>query len=913
MATDRLLALINVRQGEVWLVKRLFWLQFFQGIALAFYFTSTYAEFLHTFPIIELWKVFVISAFLLWIFGFIYSKFEHRISPEKLSIYTTIFMAASMLAFQIVEGHNHDTTLFYWSVAWFNVLYLYNNFEFWGIASLLFNVRQSKRLFGVISAGEIPAKLIGYTLASLFVGYVGTSNLMLAGVVSMLLSLPFLVSIGRSGKIQHEVGHTIHHVHSGQVKTLIKKFTANKLILFIAILSFTASIVDLMMNFAFYGQVKKAGYSDVELAQFIAIFLATARFFSLFFRLIFTSRIVENLGIKISLLLTPVILIALVASIFSIDYLNHNASYVFYALGITCILLDIFKSSVNTPVFLSIIQPLQAHDRLRAHNVIKGIMDPFAYLLVGGFIFALISIDKKIDWQLILYTVMIPSVAWIIMAFVVNRQYFITLFKNLSSRSYHPGEFNLVTGETLNLIKAKINSASKTEIIHLMRMLRGNDNPEIESVIKLALTHKDDLVITEALLLAEFNNITNIEKDVLQLLENENNSSHIRKHAAELYSKISTNTKQVTLLMDHPDEEIRKVVVANLVHSKNEPQQRRSIEKLQNYITSNDHNNKKYAAKSLVHAITESGRNLLITLMRDKDKSIAEIAIHSAGQNAHPQLLETLLQLYPVYTNEVIKAFQQAKSSSIPYIKRCINLHVTDRFATEKLISLCGRIKGEDAVNLLIDLLDTKPEYRDKIIRALMRCNYKAKGNMIAKTEKLIADYYSVAGEILHMMHAIEPRHEKFEILMRSLHLEMNTIRESVLNLFTFIYTTDHIEEVRQAFNINENHTLANAFELLEMNISKNHARQFAILFENEELKHRCSKIKLPDGVHIQHADDVLKGVLDSSRFSYLDWTKSCSLYTGKKNTLHLDHVVVKKYTLAEHPVLKETAIFALT
>ncbi|MBK7108179.1 MAG: hypothetical protein IPH61_03225 [Bacteroidetes bacterium] len=913
MATERILTLLNVRQAEVWLVKRLFWLQFFQGIALAFFFTTTYAEFLHHFPITELWRVFILSAFLLWIFGFIYSKFEHRISPEKLSIYTTIFMAASMLVFQIIEGRTHSEAYFYWAVAWFNVLYLYNNFEFWGIASLLFNVRQSKRLFGVISAGEIPAKLIGYTLASLFVVYIGISNLMLAGVVSMLLSIPFLISIGKSGKIQRVVGQTIHHAPTGQVKTLVKKFTANKLILFIAILSFTAMMVDLLLNFAFYGEVKKAGYNDVELAQFIAIFLATARFFSLFFRLIFTSRIVENLGVKLSLLLTPIILLGLIASIFLIHSSNQNTTYVFYALGITCIIIEIFRSSVNTPVFLSLIQPLHAHDRLRAHNVIKGIMDPFSYLLVGAFIVALLSFEIKIDWQLILVTVIIPTLGWMAMVFAVNQQYFITLFNNLSARTYHPGEFNLVTAETLSLIKSKIKTAPHTELVHLLRMLRGNDHPEVETIIKMALTHSDENVIAEGLLLAEFNAIPSIENELLRILENESYSSHLRKHAAELYSKTSTNTKHVTQLMDHADEEIRKVVVANLVHSNNEFQQKRSIEKLREYISSNDYNNKKYAAKSLVHAVHDSGRNLLITLMHDADNSVAVVAIHSAGENAHPQLLESLVQLYPTHTAEVIKAFQNAKEKSFPYIQQCINMHVADSFANEKLIALCGRIKGVDAVNLLIELLNTKKEYKEKIIKALRRCNYKAKGHMLAKTEELIESYFAEADESLHMQHAILPLKDKYIILMNALQLELDIIRESVLNLFTFIYNTEHIEEVRLAFHINESHTLANAFELLEMNVSKNHVRHFSLLFETEDLQHRWSRIKLPDNIMMHQIEDVMIGVLNNRRFSYLDWTKSCSLYTEKKNSLHLEKNIVLPYTKAHHPVLKETAIFALS
>lgn len=913
MATNRLLTLLNVRPTEVWLVKRLFWLQFFQGIALAFYFTSTYAEFLHYYPVTELWKVFVYSAFLLWVFGFIYSKVEHAFSIEKVSIYTTIFMAVSMLAFRLIEGHNHDATLFYWSVAWFNVLYLYNNFEFWGIASLLFNVRQSKRLFGVISAGEIPAKLIGYTLASLVVGYVGTANLMLAGVLSMLLSLPFLVSIARSGKIQH-IGHdTAQHVSSGQVKTLIKKFTVNKLIRLIAILSLVVSLVDLLISYAFYGEVKKAGYSDVELAQFIAIFMATARFASLFFRLIVTGRIIESMGVKFSLLLTPIVLLLLIFSIFAIDSAFPDISTVFYALGITYILLDILKSSVHTPILLSIIQPLQAHDRLRAHNVVKGIMDPFAFLIAGTFIFGMLTIGQKIYWNTILITVLFTSAIWLIMVFRVNRQYFITLFNNLSSRSYHPGEFNLINNETLNLIKEKLKYAPSTEVVHMLRILRGSNHTDIHGIVNIALRHTDEEVQKEALLLAEFNGIENLDTEVLQILENKNAGIELRLYAAKVYTSITKNTAQLTRLMDYPNEEIRKVVIANMIQLDNVVYQRRSIEKLQGYITSKNIADKIYATEALENAMNDDGRMLLIKLLKDENPDVVKAAIQAGGINAHTQILEALLVMFHLYPVEIIKAFQQAKEKAIPYIKRCIMLHITDRLAVEKLIALCGRIKGPEATELLIDLLESIPQFKDRIIRALVRCNYKASGKMMHKTDKLINECYQEVFEILHMQRTLQPGMDSYSIMNNSLQLELNTIRDTILNLFTFIYSTEHIEEVRQAFIIDENHRLANAFELLEMNVSKHHAHIFALLFEKEDLDHRLARLSLPEGKPIRELQDVFYGVLDNKQFDYMDWTKSCSLYTGKKNTFKLDKDIVTKYTKAEHPVLKETAIFALS
>ncbi len=85
-----------------------------------------------------------------------------------------------------------DDWFFYVLMAWFNVLYLLNNLQFWGIAALLFDLRQSKRLFAVISAGDIPAKFIGYTLALVFVPYTGAQNLLLMGAGCILVSIPFL-------------------------------------------------------------------------------------------------------------------------------------------------------------------------------------------------------------------------------------------------------------------------------------------------------------------------------------------------------------------------------------------------------------------------------------------------------------------------------------------------------------------------------------------------------------------------------------------------------------------------------------------------------------------------------------------------------------------------------------------------
>ena len=169
MSQGYLLKLLNIRKGEQKLVADLFLIEFFRGTAIAFFFTSAIKTFINhlSYPSLAsgLPIVFIISSFFLWVTGYIYTKFEHKLSIQKLGTLIPGFMALSILCFWIIAKFIGGTWLWYIMLCWFNVLYLLNNLQFWSIASVIYDVRQSKRLFSVISAGDIPAKLIGYTLA----------------------------------------------------------------------------------------------------------------------------------------------------------------------------------------------------------------------------------------------------------------------------------------------------------------------------------------------------------------------------------------------------------------------------------------------------------------------------------------------------------------------------------------------------------------------------------------------------------------------------------------------------------------------------------------------------------------------------------------------------------------------------
>ena len=207
------LKVLNVYSEEWWIVKRLYMLQFLQGAGIAFFFTSAFAQFLDRFDITKLPWVMIWSAGLLWITGFFYAKLEHVLSFRQFNIGTLFFTTVTMLVCWIINHNTAGDWFVYIMMAWFYVLYMLDNLGFWGIAALLFDVRQSKRLFAVISAGDIPAKFVGYTLALIIVPYTGTQNLMLIGAGFTLASFPILLAIIKSGKHEAHQSKNSHHHH----------------------------------------------------------------------------------------------------------------------------------------------------------------------------------------------------------------------------------------------------------------------------------------------------------------------------------------------------------------------------------------------------------------------------------------------------------------------------------------------------------------------------------------------------------------------------------------------------------------------------------------------------------------------------------------------------------------------------
>ncbi len=905
---------LNVRSDEVWLVKKLFLFQFFQGAGIAFFFTSAFALFLDRLPITELPYVFILSSVLLWIVGLIYSRIEHLLHINKLAFFITGFIVISILFFRFAFNYFHSHWFLYWMLAWFNVLYLLNNLEFWGVASLLFDARQSKRLFGVISAGDIPAKFIGYSLALLTVEYIGTINLLWAGVVCMLASFPFLVSIGKSSQV-HDVPHKKkHHArHSVEdISKVVKNFSGNLLIRRLAILGIIISICFITINFAFYAGVKEAYHDDVSLAKFIAFFLAIVRIIALVVKMIFTGRLINNLGITKSLLITPLVLIILLSVIILTQNIMGYQKIIVYFFGATYIVVDILRSSINSPVFLTIMQPLSTHERLRAHTIVKGIMDPFASLITGVLLLVAIHYQEKVNLITLSYVLFVICFFWIIGIYRVNRQYLQTIVKTIGNRYFDRENFSISDSGTLEWLKEKAKTSTETEAINILSMLLKTGKSIPIDLQMALLKHPSEKVRITALQQVDHDSYAALANFLLPFLDM-NNSPKLIAETIQLMCRNHADSQVILPYLENKDPEIRQAALSGLFYYGTGAFKTKAISDLQRMISSTHVNDRLMIASILNMEEACDKTDMILQLMNDKDNSVRKTAFFAAGKSGNTRLLDELMRKINSDEIAIMQPLFIAGENSLPVILKYINEDTATQLQKEKLIYLIGRIGGVQAQKILLDLLTNHPEEYNNVIKAMYRSNYKPLPEDNEVFISVVKKLLTRSALVIYMQNRLAKESTSYQLLINSFNLELDGLRETLLYVFAMLYDRENINKVRIAYATGKKETIINAMEIIDMTVRKDLAGHFNIIFEPGNIDERMHDLRNIYPIEFfDQIDMVLTRILKEEKRPYNNWTMACSLYTSKKQQHSIDNILIKKYTLSDNEMVKETAVFAL-
>ena len=901
--------LLNVRPSEWKVVSQLFWLQFFMGTGIAFFFTASFSHFLEKFSASQLAWVMIISSPLLFITGWVFTKFEHRFHLTRVGTIVIILMAVSILVFQLSSNWIKGDWFYYLTFAWYYVLYLASNLCFWSITSTLFDVRQSKRLFAVISGGDIPAKFIGYTMAYFFVHAIGPLNMLWPAFAFMLGALPFLYQLSKSGVVHHH-HHTDHveFVQGKGFKVFVKRYTLNTLIRRLAVLTFIISACLAIINYAFYTEVKEL--HDKDLSTFIILFMAASQIVALLVKIILTGRIVTSIGIKKSLLITPLVLLGLLIIIISAQYAVSGSKLVFYAFGMAAIAVEVLRTTITNPVFLTVMQPLNPNARSKAHAIVKGIMDPFAFLFAGVLLIIINNLKSGNELLTICYILAFFGISWIVSILLVNRSYHHTLLKAISSRFFSQDEFKLSDEEIQHQILKKIETGNETEIINILQMLNSQISGGSKDIIFKLLDHPSDNIKKVTLLLIQTWNIKGAE-DKLKILADHGENKEIQVLAVQSLCKEQNEHHYLKHYLHHHDAGIKAAALIGTLKS-NDKENRQYAENIITDLLQSAHTKDKQTALQVLTEVKDLYCHPhLASLFTTSDRDLRLAAFKAIGESATPLLMERVMTYFKEHPLHVGTSLQAAGEKSIPFILKKIYNNDTNTFLKEKLIIVLGKIGGQKAQSTLFELLEKYPSYAGAIAKSLHRSRYRATEETIEKLEEISLAYIIYGTELLYMQSLLE-HDENYALINSSLNIELIEIRNILICLFGCLYDHEKAFKIKQGLDMKKKESVANAMELIDMIVKKELAIPFNKLYEPADIEYRSQSLKsfLPPGKVLQ-TQEILSKILEEKPISYNVWTKACSLYISKKTSATITPGLIEKFIHSENMLLKETALYA--
>ncbi|MFN8310026.1 MAG: hypothetical protein U0T73_08685 [Chitinophagales bacterium] len=906
-----LLRFLNVRRDEAWLVRQLFFLQFFQGAGIALFFTAANALFLESFEIRELPKVYCIAAALLWITGFVYSKVEHALTVKRLIAAIILFMTASVLIFRI--GINvFGSPFLYIMLAWFNVLYLLGNLEFWGLSALLFDIRQSKRLFGIISAGDIPAKFIGYISASLVAPYIGSENMLFLAMCCIPVSLIFWRKLSRAGKLDLHVEHDHYGEHSAgefhnpQLAKMVRDFFGNRLILTVAILSFLVVACASIINFSFYAQVKENIHGDKQLAAFIGLFLAFGRIVAILFKLIFTGKFTNAFGLKGSLLITPVMLLLFAIAVVFSPALTENDRLVLYVFGLMAVLSETLKTALQDPVFIALMQPLRSHLRLKGHTIVKGVMDPFALLFSAGIIWVEMQITGTADLHVLSWVLIVMIAAWIVWVFVVDKSYLSSLVEGLKNRYLSGNETDLNNEQTIAFVSAKMEHGATGETIYLLKLIERQHHESRNTLIMKALRHADDRVKIEAIGAIERLKLQSALPELYAILKSAPSEQLLAETIQAVCILQQEDVEDFSAYLENKDLSVVKASVIGLLKNGSINAIVAAGQKLQLLIEAAETGQRKIAAEIIGELRVKSFYKSLLRLLNDKEQAVVTAAIQASGKLQSEKLSAALIQLFEQnrFQKEILQALAQSGTAALPAISAFVNSGTPSPQTRLKMMQQVGHIGGKEAHELLLKWAGESRSQRLDGLHQLHLAGFHSPGNSLL--EGWLRDDMAFAGKLLSQLHFVEQQgtHPK---LLAALRLELSESRERLLWLFSFLYDKEKVMRARNGFQIQKKESLANAFELIDLTVPKEFSLAFARIFEEAALIEKLAELRLSP---VATEKTLWQDLLGSA--GYNRWTQAVAIYTLPDRVYRELPTLLQPYMKHNDLLLRETCAAAI-
>ena len=884
------LKILNIKQSETRPILMLITYSFFMGLSIAFYFTATISDFLTNFDITLLPYTYILSGVLGYFLWLAWSYLEKKVPFTTRVMMGITFLVITVTILGVGTLYFYKEWISLVMLVWVRVFIFVNVVNFWGMSGKLFNLSQGKRLFGLISVGTVISDIFGF-FSIPFILLLGVSNpgLIIISIFTLIICLFITLQITRVFKEQlsERIDQTKVTIRTSRKEPLFK----NTYQMYLFILAILPMFGFYFVDYLFLDQVQvEFKHSAEALAGFMGIFFGVVAIFELLVKTSVFSRLINNFGLKVALLVLPGILLITVFLTITIGMAAGTFGFLFSMIAFIKLLEKILRSGVNDPSFQILYQPIPSKERLAFQSKMEGVPSALGNIAAGGIILLLIffELTDPVLYNSIFFIVL---VVWCYMAIKLQKEYRNVIVNSLSDPNeevdeedsdYSPSKYlfsNLENQNTKELVSSLYlaKNIDLNQIFNKIELLINHTSSQVRlAVIKSIRKYKLKTLIPS---LEQLNNSENQNSGVSPILRlTVNELNNYKYDEVNLASKISDGESEIEKL-----KQLDEILSSNNTEEKVKILEKRLL----------DHNH------SVVYAALEQ-------LPDSLDQSHANLVVHSLKKMPLSYLTFPFLKKKNKFVERLfIKNLQQQESG--------LWSNVNSQIFALQIVKALGYVGDKDAKAYLIKLLNSNTsETKLFVAKALDKLDYTATKEESILIVQLIEKEAAFCTWLLSCEQDIKGLKKGGRELVACLQREYVKVIEKIFVLLSFLYPRNVIQKISS--NIRDRSTQKNVLgiEMCEMVLSNTLKPILIPLFSNFTTLERIKILKK------EFPQERLTPIERLENIVYYDftevnlWIKIMAMYILAKKVKTVPKEIYANLYI-KNPVIKESAYLAIS
>lgn len=717
---------LKIYEDEIILFLWAVTLLFFIRCACIIFNNFTETAFLKRFGVEYLPIVYGVNSIATFIIMAFMTGYMKRLPGTKLLFYLLLFCGAvsAGLRFTIPFGFELLYPVLFVLNTQFEILLI---LIFWNLGNDLFNTRQSKRIFPLITAGGVIGRIVGSFATPFFVKAFSFDNLMwvycgftlVAALIANQMDTRFPTLLLPDQKAGQTKKRTPIIKELKMVWPLIQESTLVKILIFLTLLP---NMVIPILNYQFNFAVNDYFASESGMVLFFGYFRGVINIISLIL-LLFVGRIYGRWGLPVVMLFHPINYLIVFLSFF----LRLNIFSAIYARLST----NIIRTTMNAPAVSILMGLFNPSLRNIVRPFLRGTVVRIGTLTGSGLI---LLFEYSLHPRWLSLTAMMIVAGWIITTLFLKRKYAGILLELISQnmldlKAMEAEDVKNVFNDKAarkNLVNRFL-SASGTECLWYARLLRSQNIPDTDKHILSVLDQHDGRVTIE----------------LMGLL-----SADAGDNAVQRLEKIAATTYEPALMI---------AILKALARLSSE-----SARQVCQHIfeTTRHPKVKAHALIPICNEETNQHHAIIDKWLRNDDpawRQAGVIAAGGAGRAAYIPVLEKVLarETDSALLPDLLKALHQLGAQKLNALIRPYLTH--DETAVRQAALQLFEIHNDDEMALVIGLLN---DHSDQIRKA---AHDKLK----------------------------QSRYQNPLLLVQSLNLPRRKIRESIFDLIQFLNVSD--------------------------------------------------------------------------------------------------------------------------